>query len=104
MYAVYFVYDYGYDKAVKDLSLEALVAEQEYAREVMELQEELYDVEKAYLDLEAEKEIVYVTKYRKVKEKVDSYVESNGLGDCNIGYDGVQHVNDLLKGSSSESE
>lgn len=97
-------YKSGYDKA-KEEARTAMIESEDKARvELTTIQNTLYATEKEYLDFEPEEKIVYEVKYKEVIKKVNTYVKDSNLAKCTIGSDGVQHVNELLKGSISKSE
>lgn len=97
-------YNKGYEQAEDDIAREVNEKIERERKRYQKAQNELYEVERAWLEEEVEKEIVYRTRYKEVVNNVKEYVEVNNLGDCGIDDERVQDVNRIIQGASSESK
>lgn len=100
----YKVYDFGYDIAVDKVSLEAFQKQEDYRKELSKMERAFNRLERDYLEQKEINRIETEKKTRVVREEIKVYVKDNNLGSCSIGTNGVQRVNDLLKGNTSTSK
>lgn len=100
----YRVYDIGYYNAVYKLSAEAIEAKGVHDTEIKQIEDTFAKLEREYLEDKAQYKKYFDLKYKSAIRQVNSYVKDNGFTDCSIGTNGVQRVNDLLKGTTSENK
>lgn len=100
----YKVYDTGYNNAVTRLSAQAIEAKLKHDEEIKALEDQFADMERQYLEDEIKNRKEFERKYNNALESVSGYVEDNGFTECNIGTNGVQRVNDILKGSTTKDK
>lgn len=93
---IYSAYEKGYENATNAANLAQLEANAEHQARLDELKEELLDVEKAWLNEEAEIEIVVQEKVRTVTNVVEKIIVDNNLAHCRVGDVGLQAINKAL--------
>lgn len=98
------VYQQGYQSGQSDLIADhnekLAQIQQENAHKLQEKQNEILDVEKAWLETDTKTRVVYRDKVRKVTETVTKYVRDNQLGNCRIDDDSLQQINQALRGKT----
>lgn len=102
--AVYLSYKKGYQHGQSDLiaqhNEELIEIQQEHAIELQEKQDEILEVEGAWLEADRSERIVYRDRERKVVETVTKYVNRNNLDRCRIDDDSLQQINQALRGAT----
>lgn len=97
----------GYSEGRADYKAEhdsALVqAQREAARKLAEKQSQILEIEKAWLNDDAEKEIVYRDRVETVVKTVEKHVKDGGLSDCRIDDDSLHKINTALSGTAKAS-
>lgn len=97
-------YSKGYKSGQTDLIAkhndELVDLQQKNAHKLQEKQNEILDVEKAWLETDTKTRVVYRDKVRKVTETVTKYVRDNQLGNCRIDDDSLQQINQALRGKT----
>lgn len=93
---MYGVYHSGESNGMMKCANKIAEANESAAKRASEIQNELYDTEKAWLDEESKKEIIYRDRIKTVTEVVEKYVETNNLEHCRIGADGMQSINKAM--------
>lgn len=95
--ALYFA---GYKSAEHRVTAEFnKLTNEQVARNVKELQvkqREIIEIESAWLNQKAEKEIVYRDRVKTVIKEVTEYVEANNLEHCTLDAERVQRINQAL--------
>lgn len=100
----YKVYDKGYMSAVAIYTEKALDAKEKHDKEIAKLQGKFDEQEAEFLRQKAINQKEFEIKYKSAMEAVNDYIESNDFSDCSIGPNGVQRVNDILKGTTSKDK
>lgn len=104
MSIMYGMYKHGYMTADREWTVKVLEAEKKYNEAVVEVQKELYATEKAWLEDEAKKEVIYRDKIKTVTKTVTEYIKDNDLSRCRIGDAGMQQLNEAVRSSKGESK
>ncbi|RUM90712.1 MAG: hypothetical protein DSZ27_08455 [Thiomicrospira sp.] len=97
-------YESGQTVLIADHNEELARIQQENAHKLQEKQNEILEVENAWLETDRSTRVVYRDKVRKVVETVTKYVNSNHLDRCRIDDDSVQQINQALRGGSAGND
>ncbi len=100
----YKVYDVGYDTAVGKLSAKAVEAQYKHDTAVAKIEADFAKMEREFLKEEAIDRARFERDYKGTLGDITDYVEANNYTDCSIGTVGVQRVNDLLKGGTTDNK
>lgn len=104
MSILYGVYRHGYMTADREWNVKVLEAEKKYNEAVVEVQKELYATEKAWLEEEAKKEVIYRDKIKTVTKTVTEYIKDNDLSNCRIGTSGMQQLNEAIRSTEGKDK
>ena len=100
----YGLYYHGYKTAENEYRLVALQAEKRYNTGIKKVQDELYETERAWLEEEAKKEVVYRDRIKTVTKTIEKYVTDNDLSRCNVGVDGLRAINEAIRGTEGKDK
>ena len=101
--SAYIAYNMGYsfaetkkDLVIRNLQLTHKQDKERLLKQLDGIQQQLYATEKAWLEEEAEAEIVYRDNEKVVTKTVYKYVQDNNLSKCSIGTDGMLQLNKAI--------
>lgn len=101
--SIYQAWRKGYQHGQADLiakhNADLIEIQQKHAIELQEKQNEILEVESAWLETDASTRIVYRDRTRKVVETVTKYVNRNHLDRCRVDDDSLQQINQALLGT-----
>jgi len=97
-------YDSGRDDAKAEYNAALIEQREAHAKALAEKQAEILDVERAWLEQDAEKEIVYRERVRTVVETVQDNADRVGFGQCRVDDDSLQQLNSALSGATEAGD
>lgn len=100
----YGLYYHGYKTAANEYELKALQQQKTYSLNIQEIQNSLYETERAWLEQEAKTEVIYRDKIKTVTRTVEKFITDNSLDSCRIGTNGMQQLNEAIRASKGEDK
>lgn len=101
---IYSAYEKGFENATNAANLRQLEANEAQQAILNDLQNDLLDVERAWLDEEAEKEVVIKERVRTVTNVIEKIVKDDDLTNCRVGDDGLHAINKALSATSTSED